>query len=111
MLYLVTGEWVEPGLLAPPAQVADAIEQAVFPSFERLEQWEKEGKLKGGIFAGERAGAFVIEAASNDEIGEMVALLPFWGLVKWHVRPLQSVRSALERDRRAIAQLRAAPPA
>ncbi len=55
-----------------------------------------EKKLTGGILAGQRAGAFVIDAQSNEEVGTILAGLPFWGLVKWDVKPLQSIRSAIE---------------
>ncbi len=107
MLYLVTGEWVEAGALVPPEQMAGILETTVVPSLEIWERWEQEGRIKGGVFAGERAGAFVLEAASHEEVGELLSSLPFWGLVKWQVKPLQSARSTIERDRRVIERLRA----
>ena len=106
MLYLVTGEWVEAGALVPPEQMAGILETTVVPSLEIWERWEQEGRIKGGVFAGERAGAFVLEAASHEEVGELLSSLPFWGLVKWQVKPLQSARSTIERDRRVIERLR-----
>lgn len=108
MLYLVTGEFVEVGAMLPPEQLAGIIEQAALPSLEMLAQWEEEGKGKGGVFAGERTGVFVLEAASSEEVGQLLASLPFWGLLKWHVRPLQSFRSALERDRAVVEPIKAA---
>jgi muconolactone delta-isomerase len=57
--------------------------------------------------AGQRAGAFIIDAQSNEEVGAILADLPFWALVKWDVTPLQSIRSAIERDRKAVEGLKA----
>lgn len=108
MLYLVTGEFVDPGPLLPPDQVVVLLESLVLPSFEILARWEDEGKIKGGgIFVGERAGAWVLEADSADAAGELLASLPFWGVVRWHVRPLQSFRSSITRDGAVLARLKA----
>ncbi|MBI4552749.1 MAG: hypothetical protein HY710_10845 [Candidatus Latescibacteria bacterium] len=107
MLYLVTGEYVEVGGVLPPEQVAANLEQVVLPSLAMIATWVETGKAKGGVFAGERAGVFVLEAASNEEVGQLLASLPFWGLVKWHVRPLQTWRSAIERDRSVVQHLKA----
>jgi hypothetical protein len=88
MLFLVTGENIDAGYLLPPEQTLQAIGQAVVPSFQILAQWEQEGKVKGGVFPGERAGAFVLEANSYEELDSMMNHLPFFGLVKWQVKPL-----------------------
>lgn len=53
MLFLVSGEWVEVGGLLPPQQVASLIEYAVVPSLKIWTEWEEQGRIKGGIFAGE----------------------------------------------------------
>jgi hypothetical protein len=107
MLFLVTGEFVEPGALLPPEQLIPILEQSILPSIEILVRWEQEGKIRGGVFAGERAGAWVMEAASSEEVGQQLASLPFWGLVKWHVRPLQSFRSTVDRERQVADQIKA----
>lgn len=88
MLFLVTGENIDPGYLLPPDQTIQALQQAVVPSFQILAQWEQQGKLKGGLFAGERAGGFVLEADSFEDLDSMMNHLPFFGLVKWQVKPL-----------------------
>jgi hypothetical protein len=66
-----------------------------------------EKKLTGGVLVGQRAGAFVIDAQSNEEVGTVLGNLPFWGLIKWSVTPLQSMRSAIERDRKAVEAMKA----
>jgi muconolactone delta-isomerase len=75
------------------------IDQTVGPRLEILTQWEEEGKIRGGIFPGERAGAWVFEADSSEELDGMLTTLPFWGQMKWHTRPLQTSRSKLEGQR------------
>ena len=67
MQFLVTGEWVEVGALLPPAQMVPIMDGLVLPSLEMFAQWEREGRIRGGILAGQRAGAFVLEAASAEE--------------------------------------------
>lgn len=96
MQYLVEAENID-GLI-PMKDVPDYINHIVIPSYEHLMKLESENKLKGGLLAGQRAGAFVIEASSNDEVGKMLKAIPFWGMVKWKITPLQSFKSALEQD-------------
>jgi hypothetical protein len=107
MQYLVTARWTELGALLQPAQVVELLEQAVLPSLEMFVQWEAQGKLRGGVFAGERETAFVLEAGSSEEVGTLLSSLPFWGMMEWHVRPLQSMRSTVERERALLERLKA----
>jgi hypothetical protein len=54
MQYLVTGEFVEPGPLLPPDQVAGMLRQVVVPSHDALTNLRSEGKLlAGGYSVGE----------------------------------------------------------
>ena len=96
MQYLVEAENID-GLI-PMKDVPDYINHIVIPSYEQLIKLESENKIKGGLLAGQRAGAFVMEASSNDELGKILRSIPFWGMVKWKITPLQSLRSALEQD-------------
>ena len=93
MLFLVMGENIDSGYLLPPDQVTQMVEQAVVPSFQILGQLADQGKVKGGTYPGERAGAFVVEAASYEELDSMMNHLPFFGLIKWQVKPLMSFSS------------------
>src|SRR5258707_1100500 len=83
MSYLVSGTWVEVGALATPEQVGQFLEQAVIPSLEMFARWEEEGRIAGGVFAGERETAFVLNAGSAEEVGQLLTSLPFWGMMKW----------------------------
>jgi hypothetical protein len=106
--YLVTGEFVDPGALLPPQQLAQLIEKLVLPSFEAMAKLEEKKKiLGGGLFAGARAGAFILDVASNSEVNQILQGLPFWGLVKWTVTPLQEYRERAADEKKAIEQMKA----
>jgi hypothetical protein len=76
--YLVTGEYVDPGPLLPPQQLGQIVEQMVIPSFEALAKLEEQKKiLGGGIVSGGRAGAFIVDVASNQELNRLLQSLPF----------------------------------
>ena len=104
MLYLVTGEWVEDPTVSGEEFPA-LWEQMVRPSLEALSKMVDEKKT-GGVFAGQRMGAFIIDASSHEEVGTILASLPFWSRLTWNVTPLQSFRSAIERDRKAMENLK-----
>jgi hypothetical protein len=91
MRYLVTIESVDNGEPGAPRQIAALIEEAVLPTFNILMEWEKAGKAKGGIFTGRRGGAFIIDAASNEELNDMLQSLPVWGFSEIDVIPLDSI--------------------
>lgn len=107
MLFLVTGENIDSGYLIPPHQVTDIVEQAILPSFQALAAMQNEGKVRGGVFPGERAGGFVIEVDSYEELDSIMNHLPFFGLVKWTVKPLMSFESISHQLPTYIADLRA----
>ena len=84
--------------LGPPA-VKETMNNMVFPSLDRLEQWESEGRISGGICLGQRMGAFVVEAADAKALDNMLLELPFWGMMETTVTPLVSIA-----ERRASEQ-------
>lgn len=96
MLFLVMGENIDPGYLLPPEQNFQIVEQAVIPSFQALAQLAEQGKLKGGVYPGERGGAFVVEAASPEELDSILNHLPFFGLIKWNVKALLPFSTAAQ---------------
>ncbi len=100
MQFLVTAQWVELGALLSPEQIVGILDRTVLPSLEMLDQWEQEGKVHGGgVYPGERAGAWIFEADSSEELGQLLSTLPFWGQMKWQVRALESMNSTVERER------------
>jgi hypothetical protein len=103
MHYLVKGEFIEENLAGKtPEEAAMYIEQVIHPSLEMLWNWEQAKKVMGGVIAGERTAAFLLDAESNAEVGRMLRALPFWGAMRWNIAPIQSVQSAIEQDRESI---------
>jgi len=110
MLYLVQGEVVDPGMPLAPQQFAEFLESQVIPTFERLTQLEAEGKVRaGGAPAGARATAFIVEAASNDELTGILMTLPLWSRVKWHVTPLDGFQQRIHLARQLLERVKATP--
>jgi hypothetical protein len=108
MHYLVKCEFIEENLAGKtPEESAMYIQQVIKPSLEALWKLAEEKKIVGGVVAGVREGAFIIDVDSNAEAGRLLRGLPFWGAMRWAVSPLQSFQSAIDQDREAIEQMRA----
>jgi muconolactone delta-isomerase len=106
MQYLVTGEFIDPGPLLPPDQLAGLLRQVIVPSHDVLTNLKAQGKLlAGGYAVGERAGVFIFEVDSNAELDSLLQSLPFWGLVKMKVTPLEEVEGRRERDLQGAEQI------
>ena len=99
MKYLVSGS-NGPGFGAPE-EVVEVLEKGILPTFEVLMKLEAENKIvAGGLPVGDRSFVFIIEAASHDEVDQLLRSIPAWGVLTWEVTPLQtfSARAARERD-------------
>jgi len=99
MRYLVSGS-EGPGF-ASPEEAVEILEEVVLPTFDVLMKLEAQKKIAaGGLPVGDRAFVFIAEAASNEELDRLLRSLPAWGVLEWHVTPLQSFagRAAQERD-------------
>jgi len=99
MRYLVSGS-EGPGF-ASPEEAVEILEEVVIPTFDALMKLEAQKKIAaGGLPVGDRAFIFIVEAASNEELDRLLRSLPAWGVLEWHVTPLQSFagRAAQERD-------------
>ena len=90
MRYLVTMESVDSSDALPPAEQAAFLEAVVMPSLGALKEWEDSGKIRGGLLGARRGVAFVIDAASNEELGDMMRQLPVWGTAEVDITPLES---------------------
>ncbi len=99
MQALVTIDGTQWSIGMPPEQVRTLQRELVLPSLEKLNQWQQEGRIHGGILPAERAGAFVMEGDSIEEIESLLVSLPFWGLLKMQVRALVPFSLATERFR------------
>ena len=76
MRYLVIMESVDTGETPEPAEGAAFLEAVVVPSLRALKDWEDSGKIRGGTLTGRRGAAFVVDAASNEELGGLLQQLP-----------------------------------
>ncbi len=97
--YLVTGTYIDPGVMQAPGDAAQVWEAVIAPSLAKLVEWEKAGKMKGGIMVGKRQGTFIIDAPSNDKLDAMIQSLPFWPLLEWEIVPLTPFDHRLARDK------------
>jgi hypothetical protein len=83
------------------AELRRILEDLVMPTMAALRRLEDNGKiLGGGLPVGDRALAFILDAASHNEADRILRSLPLWGVLTWKVVPLQSFadRGAMERD-------------
>ncbi|MGH2370108.1 MAG: muconolactone Delta-isomerase family protein [Chloroflexota bacterium] len=109
MQYLVITDSITVDLQVPPQAVAALIEGQVIPTLQRLAQLLQERRiLAGGLPAGLRQFAFIVEAGSNDELTELVESLPLWGQLKWTITPLESWEHHAAFIQRTADQLKAA---
>ena len=107
MQYLVRMDFVDPGPLLPLEQYAGMMRQAVLPGHEALQTLKSEGKiLAGGFPVGERAIAFIAESDSPKELDALLQFIPFWGIVKTKVTPLQEMDDGHDQDQQAAEQMK-----
>jgi hypothetical protein len=106
MLYLVTAKWIEdPGATAEEA--AAIWKQMVDPSVRELARLVRDKTISGGVFVGERAGCFIIDCKSTEELGQLIRDLPFWPSLKWKVRALESFESVNALERKIFERVKA----
>ena len=106
MKFLVIGKGIDYGGPIDPANFLMFSEKIVLPSIEMLKEWEEKQKVVGGLFAAQRAGVIIIEAASGEELSSMLQSLPFWPQNSWEVIPLQSFESGVEDVKKQIAKVK-----
>jgi muconolactone delta-isomerase len=90
MRFLVTMEHIDSGEPMAPHELAALLENVVLPSVKTLGEWEKAGKAKGGILAGRRGAAFVIDVDSHEQLSDMLRSVPIWGVSDIDIVPLES---------------------
>ena len=105
MRYLVTGS-EGPGF-ASPEEAVEILEEVVLPTFDVLLKLEAQKKIvAGGLPVGDRAFVFIAEAASNEELDRLLRGLPAWGVLEWHVTPLQSFAGRAAQDRDVVKRFK-----
>ena len=107
MKYLVSGS-DGPGF-ATPEEALELLENVVIPSLDALNKLQSEKKiLAGGLKVGDRAFVFVAEAESNEKLDRMLREIPFWGMVRWEVTPLEGFDIRAAEERVMMARLKGA---
>lgn len=94
--FLVIGKAIEYGGPINPSDFIMFAEKIALPSVEMFVDWEKQNKVLGGLFAGQRAGVAIMEASSGEELSSLLQQLPFWAQNTWDVIPLQSFESGVK---------------
>lgn len=89
MLYFVTTDHFS-GPPPPPDQMAGLLD-TVLSTLDRLNGLLADGKIvAGGVPAGQKKHVFIVDAASNDEVTELVQSLPLWMAHQWEITPMES---------------------
>ncbi len=107
MRYLVIMESLDTGEMPEPAEGVAILESIVVPSLQTLKDWEDSGKIRGGGLTGRRGGAFVVDAASNEELGDLLQQLPVWGTAQVEITPLDSFAHVVNSTRETVKMLKA----
>lgn len=88
----------------PPQLVLQLVRQ----TFEMVLE-KREPRIKQAFsFAGERAGAYIIEAGSAEELSDVVSDLPFSGIVDVSIHALTTLEQSLKTVKKAeqrVAQM------
>jgi hypothetical protein len=106
MRYLVTIESVDDGQMNPPAEQAAFLESIVVPTLKMLKGWEDAGKVRGGILSGRRGAAFIADAASNEELSDIIRQLPVWGISEVAITPLDDLGHMLAQTEETARMLK-----
>ena len=108
MQYQVTMEFVEPGPLFAPQQLGQMVAETILPSYDLLASLQAEGKIiAGGTLVGTRTASFVVEADNHDELDQLLEGMPWWGIMKTTVVPLQAFAQRAANDRALMERIKA----
>jgi len=103
-LYLVEFEATQTGTPTSREQTIERLDKLVIPTLESL---GNDGKVRaGGITVGTLAGAFVVEAKSNDEVSELLRALPAQGIMQWKVTQLETFAHRADIEKKVVQGLR-----
>ena len=98
MLYLVIAEVKN----TPPPATHESLEQGL-ATLERLDELTRAGTVAAaGVFAGRMGMCFTIDAASNNELHQIVASLPTFMQAEWQTIPLVSLTDDIAMTRAAL---------
>jgi len=91
----------------PPQVTLQLVRQTFEMAIEK-----REPRIKQSFpFAGERAGAFVIEVGSAEELSDVISDLPFSGIVDVTIHPLTTLEQSLKTIKKAEQRVAQMTPA
>jgi hypothetical protein len=101
--FLIIGQGIDYVDPIDPASYILYSEKIILPAVETAKEWEEKKLVVGGFFAGQKAGAMIIEAASGEELSGLIQKLSFWSENALEIIPLQSFQSGAENVKQQIA--------
>jgi hypothetical protein len=104
--YVVAFKLREESYGGSPEEATYMLTEKIIPSLYILVEWEKQHKVMGGFFEGQRSGTLVVEAEDNLELDRMLSSLPMMAVYDVDVAPVQRISSALERDLRIVREMK-----
>ena len=106
--YLVMFKLREESYGGSAEEAAFMLSDQIIPSLERLSEIESDNKVMGGFIEGQRSGAFVFSVTDYAELDKTLVSLPIMNVYDVDVAPLQTISSALERDRNIVGEVKKA---
>jgi hypothetical protein len=96
---------------ATPQEAAAVLEGGILPGFDYLQKLQAAKTIvAGGLPVGERAFVFIIEASSNEDADHIIRGIPFWGVFRWKVTPLDSIADRAATERQVLTTLKGSKP-
>lgn len=109
MRYLVTMDTIDTATPSSPDQIISFMENMVIPNHEALTKLEAEKKILAvGCLVGKRANVLIVEAASNEELHQLLMSLPMFAMLEIDVTPLTSVEDCCAQIRQNLERRKAA---
>jgi muconolactone delta-isomerase len=89
MLFLVELDHVKSGAPLSPEAGKTFVEQVIFPTLARCEEFVAEKKIvSGGAVVGRISLRFIVDADSSEHVDRIISSLPVWPLAETRVTPL-----------------------
>lgn len=81
------------------------LREKILPGLKILNSWEQEGKLRGGLFHGQRSAVLIVEVASLEELDQMMETIHLNGAFDADIIELQTIADALAKDEEVLKTL------
>lgn len=106
MRFLVTMPFNDLKAPPQPREMGLFIENVILPSLVRLAEWEKEGRVTGGVLAGRRGHAIIVDVESHEALGNLLRELPVWPFSDIRVEALESFAYRAEAGKRMAESMK-----